>query len=575
MKVSIDWLKQLIELNVSIDKVINLLPLRTVGTKEVTPVFFELDMKGYNRPDLLSMRGVAQEISAITDSKIIFSEPEENEYIWAGSFDKLRTSLPKTDILVENNDLCPIYCIAKIEGLKVAPSSIEWIKKLNDCGMRTVNNVADVTNLVMLEYGQPLHSFDADIVKDGKIVVRIAKKGEKIVTLDNKTRDLEASDLLITDPEKALGIAGVMGGKNSEISDSTITIFLESAIFDPINLRKTATRLNLQSEASKRFQHGLTKKRCLQALNSAIKMYQDLGGKLTTISITGDLEDKQKTITLRKSQLDSLIGIEIPEKDVVSYLKKLNFEVLESVQGEALRAYKWEIVPPYYRLDVEIEADVIEEVARMYGYEKLPSKELAGKIPEKIDQSLFTLINNVKENLAEIGLNEVQTYSFYSTEVIENCKFDTENLIKIANPMSSQTQFMRDMLWPNLLKAVAKNLKSYDQVAIFEINKIYIKGPEPKEEYHLALALSNDNPENIKQLYGLFKSLGIYLEGVKLNLGGQEITEREKELFHPVRFWYLLKENQKIGMIAEVHPRIVNKFGVEKRVSILEIRIKN
>lgn len=564
MKVSINWLKELIKLDREIDKVIKLLPLRTVGTKEITADFFELDMKGYNRPDLLSMRGIAQEISAITDSKISFSEPKENEYIWVGQ------NLPKTDISVEDTRLCPIYCLAKIEGLKVEKSLPDWIKKLNDCGIRNVNNVADVTNLVMLEYGQPLHSFDADAVKDGKIIVRTATQGEKSITLDNKTRNLETSDLLITDPEKALGIAGVMGSKNSEVTDSTTTIFLEAAIFNPITLRKTATRLNLPSEASKRFQHGLTQKRCLQALNSAIKMYQDLGGKLTAISITGDLEDKQKTIILRKSQMDCLIGIKIPEKDVENYLQKLNFKILHT-QGDAQRA--WEVIPPIFRLDIEIEADVIEEVARMYGYEKLPSIELAGKIPEKIDQTFFNSIYKLKESLVRVGVSEVQTYSFYFTDVLTNFEMDTKKLIRIANPMSSETQFMRDRLWPNLLEAVVKNLKSYDQVAIFEINKVYYPGEEPREEYHLALALSNDHPENINQLYTIYQSLASHLEGVKLTLGNQEMTKEEKRLFHPVRFWNLEKDGKKIGEIAEVHPRIVNKFKIEKRVAVLEIRL--
>lgn len=565
MKVSINWLKEFIKLNIPMDEVIRLLPLRTIGFKEVTPDFFELDMKGYNRSDLLSMRGVAQEVAAITDSKLTFIEPTENEYIWFGK------KLPKTDILVKNNELCPIYCIAKIEGLKVAPSSFEWVKKLNDCGMRTVNSVADVTNLVMLEYGQPLHAFDAETVKDGKIIVRTATQGEKIITLDNKTRILEISDLLITDPEKALGIAGVMGGKNSEITDSTTTIFLEAAIFDPINLRKTASRLNLSSEASKRFQHGLTKKRCLQALDAAIRMYQDLGGKLTAISVTGDLEDKQKIIELNYEHLNTLIGVNIPARDVEKYLTKLNFTQGLPLSSAARPPFApfVQIIPPYYRLDIEIEADVIEEVARMFGYEKLPSKELAGKLPEKIDQSLFEQIFNLKENLTKLGLDEVQTYSFYSLKVIENCKFDTGNLIKIANPMSSETQYMRDYLWPNLLEAMAKNLKNRDQVAIFEINRVYIKDPALKEEYHLAIALSNDNSKNIKQLY----SLASHLEGVKLTLGNQEMNEEEKKFFHPVRFWQITKDGKKVGEIAEIHPRIVNKFGVEKRVSVLEIKI--
>lgn len=562
MKVSKSWIQELVKLNKTLAEVVDLLPLRTVGIKEAAQDFFELDMKGYNRADLLSLRGVAYEIAAITDSKINFTETEK--YVWDNQ------NLPPTNILVEDQELCPTYCIAKIEGFKVGPSSTEWIKKLNDCGMRTVNNIADVTNLVMLEYGQPLHAFDADTVTKGKIIVRTASQGEKIVTLDNKTRNLEISDLLITDPEKALGIAGVMGGKNSEISDSTTTVFLEAAIFDPVNLRKTATRLGLQSEASKRFQYGLTKKRYLQALDAAIRMYQNLGGQLTAISITGNLEDPIKEVLVRKSHMDSLIGIEIPEKDVENYLQKLNFRVVRT-QDVLLRS--WTVIPPHWRLDIEIEADVIEEIARMYGYEKLPAKELTGEIPPEADQALFNLINNLKNKLAEIGLFEIQTYSFYSTDVLTNLNIDTDKLIKIANPMSAETQFMRDRLWPTLLEKVAENLKYREQVAVFEINRVYIKGEEPKEEYHLSLALSNDNQQNIQQLYTIFQQTLSNLGGLIIELGNQEMVERETELFHPVRFWQLTKGGKRIGKIAEVHPRIVNKFGTEKRVAILEIEI--
>lgn len=565
MKVSINWLKELIDLKVSIDEIIRLLPLRTIGLKEVTEDFFELDMKGYNRADLLSLRGVAYETAAITDSQVTFEETSEKNSIWTGK------DLPKTETEVKNEALAPLYCVAKIEGLRVDQSTTEVIKKLEDSGMRSVNNIADVTNLIMLEYGQPLHAFDADTVSEGKIIVRCAKEGEGIVTLDGKNRKLTSSDLLITDPKKALGIAGVMGGKNSEVTDNTTTIFLEAAIFDPINLRKTASRLNLPSEASKRFQHGLTKKRCLQALDAAIKMYQELGGVLTAISITGNLEDPVKEVVLRKVHMDSLIGIEIPEKDVENYLQKLNFQILAS-EGEALRA--WKVIPPYYRLDIEIEADVIEEVARMYGYEKIPPKELVGEKPKEINQSLFELIYNTKVALADLGFSEVQTYSFYSTQVINNFNINKDELIKVLNPMSSETEYMRNFLMPNITEAVAKNLKNgFEQVAIFEIGKTYKPKPNsmPDEAYKLSIALSNNNSENIKQLYALFQNSCSHMECGKLSLGNQEMNEEEEKLFHPVRFWQLTKDGKRVGHLAEVHPRIVNKFGVEKRIAILEI----
>src|SRR3989344_5361685 len=272
MKVSKNWLKELVEIK-DIDQLVELLPLRTIATKEVTDDYIELDMKGYNRADLLSMRGIAYEVGAVTNSKVNFEEPKKSDYIW------VEKSLDSTPVSIEDEELCQIQAVAKIEGLKVEHSKDRWVKKLSDSGMRSIDNITDVTNLIMLEYGHPLHAFDGATVKDETINVRRAKEGEEITTLDGKLRELTKDDLVLADTEKALDVAGVMGGKDTEIKDTTSTILLSASLFNPEMVRKTANRLKLQSEASKRFYHGLTAKRLLQALNAAIKMYQDLGGK--------------------------------------------------------------------------------------------------------------------------------------------------------------------------------------------------------------------------------------------------------------------------------------------------------
>lgn len=546
------------------DEVIRLLPLRTIGTKEITDKFIELDMKGYNRSDLLSMRGVALEIAAITGSSVNFKEAEN--FIWKGK------NLPKTKVEVEDEKAIPVYCIAKIEGLKVGPSPKEWVEKLEDSGMRSIDCITDVTNLVMLEYGQPMHAFDANIVADETLIVRHAKPDEALTTLDNKPRKLIHEDLVIADPEKPLGLAGVIGGKNSEVTPSTTTILLEAAIFDPVTIRKTATRLALQSEASKRFRHGLTKKRLQQALDTAIKMYESLGGKLTAITLKGNLEDEIKILKLHQDTLHSLVGIKIPPEEIKSSLEKLNFTLAS--KDEVLRA--WEVKVPYFRLDAEIEADLIEEVARMHGYETIPAKPLAGELPEKADQKLFELIFNLKKALVDLGLTEIQTYSYYSTSVINNFSFDRDALIQVANPMSAETEYMRDKLWPNLLEKVAENLKYTRDIAVFEIGKIYypVENNVPQEKYKLAIALSSDNPKNIQELHAILQSLASHLTCGKVDLGNPEMNEEEQKMFHPVRFWQLTSGDQRIGEIAEVHPRIVNRFGTEKRVSIIEIEIE-
>ncbi len=585
MKVSKNWLKELVELNISGDELVHLLPLRTIGIKETTDDFIELDMKGYNRADLLSMRGVAREVAAITNSAATFNESDEDNYVWWESFDEdnqegvLKKDLSELNVTIENKNLVPIYCLAKVERLEVGKSSPGVIKKLNDSGMRSIDSVTDITNLIMLEYGQPMHAFDAFKVKDEKIIVRKAYKGEKLITLDGKEPQLLETDILITDPEKPLGLAGIMGGKNSEVSESTTTILLEAAIFDPITIRKTVTRLGLSSEASKRFIHELTRKNILEALNKAISMYQKLGGKLTGLYLD-NLKNQNLShdpiidIPLNLDKVNSLTGISIPGEQVQSYLTRLGCQFIS--QKKIGDKTSWIVRRPYYRLDLVIEEDLIEEVARMYGYEKIPAQPLTSQPSQKIDQSLFELIAKIKQKLAEAGLTEIQTYSFFSTNVLNNFTWDKTHLVKIANPMSAETEYMREDIWPNLVEVAVKNLKrNFSDLAIFEIGKVYNPklDDRPEESYRLSISLSNETNNPVLELYSIFQKLNLDLKQ-NMETGSAEQAGYEQKYFHPARFRLLNKDRRSIGGIAEVHPRYLQKFGIEdKRVAVLELEI--
>lgn len=545
MKVSLPWLKELVKYDLSDKELADKLSLSSIGIKDQTPEFLELDLT-YNRGDLLSMRGVAREVAAITNSEVAFEDHPFPKY-----------DLLQTPVKIEDLKLSPIQIVAKIENLRFEDSNETWIKKLSDCGMRTVNNIVDVTNLIMLEFGQPLHAFDQATVKDNTINVRLARQGEEITTLDGKLRKLDASDIVLADSEKPLDVAGVMGGKDTEIKDSTTTILLSASMFNPTMVRKTAQRLGLHSEASKRFQHSLTKTNLLQAIFAAIKMYKDIGGKLTAITLTGDLEDKPKTIELTQEKINNLIGIEIVSGDVEKYLNSLNF-TLEAIKTG------WQVTVPYWRLDINIEEDLIEEVARMYGYEKIPPQKLRGKLPAKIDQSLQKLIYNLKTALVTSGLTEVQSYSFYSTQTLKALgwtdKLASEHLVKIANPISSETEYMRQNIWPNLVEVVGKNLKQgYKDIAVFEIGKVYYpkKGDLPEEKYHLAIALINNSDNPIRELAAIYQDVKL-VHPKSVQLG-------DRNLFHPVRF---------TDIMAEVHPRVLHQYGIDKRVAILEIDLE-
>ena len=569
MKVSISWLKELVNLKIPMEELLRLLPLRTIGLKETNKDFLELDMKGYNRADLLSMRGVAFEIAAITDSPLKYSDVTDGEYTWVGK------NLPTTPVTIENYDLSSVQVVAKIENLKVEHSSDTWVKKLSDCGMRSVDNITDVTNLVTLEYGQPLHSFDARTVQDETINVRLAKDEEEIITLDGKLRKFTSHDIVLADTKGPLDVAGVMGGKDTEIKDSTTTILLSASLFDFIHVRRTASRLNLHSEASRRFQHGLTKRRLLQALDAAIKMYEQMGGKLTAITLVGNLTDETKTVTLRQEKLNSLMGIDIKPEGVEKYLTKLGFKTAShTTSGNVV----WRVEIPYWRLDINIEEDLIEEVARMYGYEKIPAKALEGKEPEETDQSLFDTIRSLKKALCEVGLTEVQTYSFYPSDVLNNLDWNKENLVKISNPISSETEYLREDIWPNLLEVAVKNIKhGYDEVAIFELGKVYnVNKNSPAESYRISLCLANTNNNTIQELYQIFQNSCSNLKGcnVKLTVESEKMGEYEKKYFHPARFAFLDRNGKTIGGIAEVHTKFTDKFGIKQRVAVLEFELQ-
>lgn len=551
MKVSIDWLKELVEVE-SVEKLIELLPLRTIGTKEVTSDFIELDMKGYNRADTLSMRGVAYEVAAILSSRVKFEE--ENRHI-----EETGTNLQAS---VENEQDCKVYMAARIEGVTLGKSSDLEAKRLMDAGVRSVNNVVDVTNLVMLEYGQPLHAFDgASCGGDASsIEVRRAREGEKIQTLDGEERELDSRDIVISSKDQVIGIAGIMGGKDSEVTDQTKVIILEAAIFDPKVLRQTANRLGLHSEAAKRFYHGLTKRRLVQAFEQAIEEFKKLGGTVTDVKVVGGMVDEVVDINLNPSKINGLIGVDLETSAMIDSLTKLHFEVSDDQS---------QVRVPYWRLDCRLEVDLIEEIARMYGYEKIPAKELVGERPAKIDQSKFEKEQKIRESLIDAGFNEVLSYSFASSKVRIGLDWSDDELVRVANPLSSETEYMRFLVWPNLVEKVIENLKYRKEVRMFEIGKRYqvIDGQVVEENViSIAVADGTDNP--LEDLWGRLQ-VAAKQNGVEWKVG-QELGDKS---LHPNRQFEVMEDGDVTGMAGEVNRQLVDGLGGTSRVAVAEMVI--
>jgi len=410
-----------------------------------------------NRADALSHIGFARDIAAIFKRK--FSYPE----IRISEVSKKSSDVASVEI--EDSENCPRYVGKIVEGVTIKESP-EWLKRrLKSIGLRPINNVVDVTNYVLYEVGQPLHAFDLDNLADKKIIVKCAEEGEKFTTLDSKERILSSKDLMICDARKKVAIAGVMGGENSEVTSSTKNILIESAFFNPSSVRKTAKRLGLSTDASFRFERGTDYNIVVWAARRAAQLIKELaGGEI----LSGEIDTYPnlipvRTTEIRLNRIAKVLGYTIPFEDVTSILNNLGF-LIKSADREKLV-----LGIPSYRHDIEREIDIIEEVARIYGYDKIPDIDhISVSVEPKIDQASFN--DNVRNILTSLGFFEIITNSLLNEEIAE--KFG--QAIKVLNPQSSEMSHLRPSLVPGMLQSVSNNLKvSERNLKFFEIGKVF------------------------------------------------------------------------------------------------------
>jgi phenylalanyl-tRNA synthetase beta chain len=457
-------------------------------------VILDLDVTP-NRPDCLSVIGIAREIAALTGEplrlpEIHYEETEE-------SID----SFASVDIV--DPDLCLRYCASLVNGIKLA-SSPSWLQqRLNNCGMRPINNVVDVTNYVMLEYGQPLHAFDYHKLRDRQIIVRRAGNGETITTLDGSKRALNPDVLVIADKEEAVAVAGIMGGLDSEVTDKTNTVVLESANFNQATIRQGCSHLRFQSEASMRFDKGLNSELPLLPLKRATQLLLELAGGRAAKGIIdvypGRVEPKLISLTTR--EVKRLSGLKVNIAEILKVLKALGFECQEGDSGSQIL-----VSVPYWRSDIKCSADLVEEVVRIIGYEKVPIIRLSSSLPRQESRlSLPAQRSNLREKLCNIltgvGFQEILTYSLVSLDKLQKLSPKLGLQIpplKVANPMTREQEYLRTSLRAGLLATLAHNQK-FEQAGIrlFEIGKVFLpQGKDlPEEKEMLCAVLSGARAE--------------------------------------------------------------------------------
>lgn len=519
-----------------------------------------------NRADALSMIGTAYEVAALYNTKMTKPDTTSNELELSAN-DELT-------VTIENEDKVPYYSARVVHDVTIEPSPIWMQARLIKAGIRPINNVVDISNYVLLEYGQPLHMFDQDAIGSQQIVVRQANEGEKMTTLDDTERELLTSDIVITNGQTPIALAGVMGGDFSEVKEQTSNIVIEGAIFDPVSIRHTSRRLNLRSESSSRFEKGIATEFVDEAVDRACYLLQTYAnGKVLKDRVSsGELGAFITPIDITADKINRTIGFDLSQNDIVTIFNQLGFDT--EINDDVIT-----VLVPSRRKDITIKEDLIEEVARIYGYDDIPStlpvfdKVTSGQLTDRQYKTRM-----VKEVLEGAGLDQAITYSLVSKEDATAFSMQQRQTIDLLMPMSEAHASLRQSLLPHLIEAASYNVaRKNKDVKLFEIGNVFFangEGELPDQVEYLSGILTGDYVVN--QWQGKKETVDFYLaKGVvdrvseKLNL---EFSYRRSDIdgLHPGRTAEILLENKVVGFIGELHPTLAADNDL-KRTYVFEL----
>ncbi len=537
-------------------------------------VVLELDLTP-NRGDCLSVRGIVREIATLTNEttkKITIDMPPEGN-----------TNIQDMmSIRVDAPDLCPRYSASIISDVTIGPSPLWLVQQLQSMGIRSINNVVDVTNFVMMEWGQPLHAFDYDLIQEKRIIVRRAKEKEKIITLDEVERQLIAENLVIVDTKQAIALAGVMGGANTEISNQTHTILLESAFFDPISIRRTSALFGLHSEASHRFERGIDPDSVILALNRATQLIVEVTGGKPAKGIIDIYPTpfQPQNITLRLPMVKKVLGIEIPEKKIYQILQNMDFSI------QRIDEQKLAVLAPVFRWDIKREVDLIEEIARIYGYENIPVSLPTGTISAEKKTKLRNFETKIRDILVGLGFSEAINFSFISKKIMDDLpqvNAESEERIYLKNPLTEDQNVMRNSLIAGLCKNIAFNQNRQAQnIRLFELGRCFIpssSGSLPKEKMMLGAVMQGSRDPASWQ--GKSESLTFFdVKGVveafmsALGICDYTICSDNYIWMGSCHCCSIRVGNQPIGFLGEIDKSILEYFDITKNIFGIEIEIE-
>ncbi|MCS7206663.1 MAG: phenylalanine--tRNA ligase subunit beta [Dehalococcoidia bacterium] len=544
------------------------LPVGTPLAEALGDTVLEIEVTT-NRPDAMSILGVAWEVGALTGQRVRMPD-----LAFPTSGEPLQRLVR---VEVWDSTLCPRYTAALVRGVRVGPSP-RWLQeRLHRAGMRPINNVVDITNYVMLEYGQPLHAFDYDTLAQSTIIVRQARPGETLVTLDGQERRLAPPMLVIADAQRAIALAGIMGGANSEVTERTTTVLLESAAFEPFNTRRTAQALKVRTEASTRFEKGLRPHLPPVALRRAVQLLLQVAGGTAAPGIAdawpGRREETPLLLTARR--LRQVLGMEVPLPQARAVLESLGFQVV-SANGEALAVH-----PPFWRSDITIEDDLVEEVIRILGYDTLPTKTLSTPIPPYRPDPVLACKEQVRALLVSCGMQEVITYSLVSKEALERGGASPTEALRVFNPLNPQWEYLRTTLRPSILQTLAHNIPHAEgPLRLFEIGRVYLPRPaDLPQEQEVIIGVMAGPRSPVAWLrdeggLGFYDAKGV-VEEVLTSMGlDATFTPTSDAFFLPGRCAHIHAGGRVVGILGEVHPQVAERFDLGgQTVSLFEITL--
>ena len=507
-----------------------------------------------NRPDCLSVIGLAREASATFGAELKLHTPEIK-----GCGGAVTDHL---DIEIEDGDLCPRYTARLVKNVKIQPSPAWMRERLRNSGVRPINNIVDITNYVMLEYGQPMHAFDFSCVDGGKIVVRTAREGESIQTLDGKDHALSTSMLCICDETKPVCVAGVMGGANSEIIGDTAMVLFESANFNGASVRRTATALNMRTEASARYEKGLDPMNTLKAVQRACELVELLGAGEVVDGVLDVIAQDTAPTAVKLEPDNRLLGTEISESEMRRILLSLGFEL----DGD-------EIHVPSWRADVEHYSDIAEEVARFYGYNRIPSTLSAGVNPRRGFSPVQKAENTIGALCRTAGYNEIITYSFISPTYYDKIHLPANsplrNSLRILNPLGEDTSIMRTTTLPSMLEILTRNYNYRNKSAkLYELGRTYFARPDGLADEPKVLSLGAYGPD--VDFFALKGAVEAVLDGLRIP-GIRYTAERENPSYHPGRCAKVWCGNALLGVLGQIHPQVAVSYGVDCELYAAEL----